>query len=87
MFLVWLQVSYVILLNTFLSYFYSYLDNLKELGVKCLFIADNDGSGTMEVYGNPSAVRFAETSQLAERFFVFVNEEGIRVIQIFCIPC
>ncbi|KAK2546915.1 hypothetical protein P5673_033344 [Acropora cervicornis] len=51
-------------------------DNLKDLGVKCLFISDNDGTGTMEVYGHPSAVRFAESSQLAAKFFAFVNGEG-----------
>ncbi|XP_044182131.1 uncharacterized protein LOC122962947 [Acropora millepora] len=56
-------------------------DNLKDLGVKCLFISDNDGTGTMEVYGHPSAVRFAESSQLAAKFFAFVNGEGRGVQQ------
>ncbi|XP_068739128.1 serine-rich adhesin for platelets-like [Montipora capricornis] len=30
----------------------------------------------MDVYGHPTAVRFAETSQLAGKFFSFVNGEG-----------
>ncbi|XP_067034863.1 uncharacterized protein [Acropora muricata] len=51
-------------------------DNLKDLSIKCLFISDNDGTGTMEVYGHPSAVRFVESSQLAAKFFAFVNGEG-----------
>ena len=50
---------------------------MKDLGVKCLFISDNNGTGTMEVYGHPSAVRFAESSQLAAKFFAFVNGERI----------
>ncbi|XP_068670303.1 uncharacterized protein [Montipora foliosa] len=51
-------------------------DNLKDLGVRCLFISDNHGTGTMEVCGHPIAMRFAETSQLAGKFFAFVNGEG-----------
>ena len=31
----------------------------------------------MDVYGHPTAVRFAETSQLAGKLFSFVNGEGI----------
>ena len=31
----------------------------------------------MEVYGHPSAVWFVESSQLAGKFFAFVNGEGI----------
>ena len=32
--------------------------------MKCLYLSDNDGSGAMEVYGHPTAVRFAESSQM-----------------------
>ena len=49
---------------------------LKELGVKCLFISDSDGRGAMDVFGHPRAVQFAQDSQMAAKFFAFVNGEG-----------
>ena len=36
----------------------------------------------MEVYGHPSDVRFAESSQLAAKFFAFVNGVGICRLQL-----
>ena len=67
----------MILFHDFELFLYSQCDNLKDLGVKCLFISDNDGTGTREVYGHPSAVWFAESSQLAAKLFAFLNGEGI----------
>lgn len=49
--------------------------NLKELGVKCLFICDN-GNGNMDVLGHPRAVQFVENFWLAPKFYLFVNGEG-----------
>ena len=46
---------------------------LKELGVKCLFISDNDGRGAMDVFCHPRAVQFAQDSQMAAKFFAFIT--------------
>ena len=76
----------MILFHDFELFLYSQCDNLKDLGVKCLFISDNDGTGTREVYGHPSAVWFAESSQLAAKLFAFLNGEGICQSKIIISP-
>ena len=43
---------------------------------QCLFISDSDGRGAMDVFGHPRAVQFAQDSQMAAKFFAFVNGEG-----------
>lgn len=49
--------------------------NLKDLGVKCLFICDT-GNGSMDVLGHPRAIQFVENFRLAPKFYSFVNGEG-----------
>lgn len=64
-----------------LHYFYIYqCDKLSELGVKCAFISDEDGSGTMDIFGHERAVKFFEHNNIAGKFFSFVNGEGVALI-------
>ena len=44
--------------------------------MKCAFISDEDGSGTMDIFGHERAVKFFEQNNLAGKFFSFVNGEG-----------
>jgi len=50
------------------------------VGVKCAFISDDDGSGTLDIFGHPRAVKFFEDNSIAGKFFSFVNGEGLSLI-------
>ncbi|CAH3182080.1 unnamed protein product [Porites evermanni] len=50
-------------------------DNLKVLGVKCLFMCDM-GKGDVDVFGHPRAIQFVESNRLAPKFYSFVNGDG-----------
>ena len=41
--------------------------------MKCAFISDEDGSGTMDIFGHERAVKFFEHNNIAGKFFSFVN--------------
>lgn len=51
-------------------------ERLRELGVKCAVILDDDGKGSMDVFGHPRAVTFFEESNIAGKFYSYVNAEG-----------
>ena len=64
-----------------LHYLYIYqCDKLSELGVKCAFISDEDGSGTMDIFGHARAVKFFGDNNIAGKFFSFLNGEGMSLI-------
>ena len=64
-----------------LRYLYVYqCDKLSELEIKCAFISDDDGSGTMDIFGHARAVKFFEENNIAGKFFSFVNGEGVILI-------
>ena len=67
-------------LNGSFSYFCAFFlvlkcENLKDLGVKCLFICDT-GSGKMDVLGHQRAIKFVDTQGLAPQFYSYVNGDG-----------
>lgn len=65
-----------------LRYFYIYqCDKLSELGVKCAFTSDEDGSGTMDIFSHERAVKFFEHNNIAGNFFSFVNG-GVALILV-----
>ncbi|XP_067046460.1 anti-sigma-I factor RsgI-like [Acropora muricata] len=51
-------------------------EKLGKLDVTCGVILDDDGKGTMDVFGHPKAVAFFEESNIAPKFYSYVNASG-----------
>ena len=41
--------------------------------MKCAFSSDEDGSSTMDIFGDERAVKFFEQNNIAGKLFSFVN--------------
>lgn len=59
-------------------------EKLGKLDVTCGVILDDDGKGTMDVFGHPKAVAFFEESNIAPKFYSYVNARGMFIVIAYC---